>query len=242
MHHHDPADTLVLFDIDGTLMITGGAGSRAIHRACRTLFGEQFEWAPVTVGRLDPQLFADLARHNGIDDPQSHHAAYYEQYLDALRAELAAAGAAGQIKLMPGIAALLDRLAARSDVALGIVSGNYHAAAMLKLEAAGLQPARFEHCAFAEDGRARPDLVRAAIERCEQATGHAIRPGRVIVVGDTPRDIDAAHAHQCRSLAVATGRYDVAHLRQAGADRVAPDLADPTPLLAMLDELADSTD
>lgn len=231
------ATTLLLFDVDGTLMITRGAGSRCILRACRKLFGEQFEWGSVLAGRLDPQIFADLAGHNRIERPQQHHDAYRDLYLSELEAELACIG--DDIVVLPGIAALLDQLheraQARGDVVLGLLTGNYGRAVELKLNAAGIDLDRFPVRAFAEDGRTRADLVRVAMSRAASITGRPVPPSHVIVIGDTPRDIECARAHGCRAVSVATGRYTEDDLRRAGADLVLADLSDPAPLLAMID-------
>lgn len=220
--------TLILFDIDGTLMITGGAGSRAILSAGRQVFGASFDWGPITVGLLDPQIYAQLAEHNAVADPAAHHDAYYTAYLAALDDELERHAA--DIKVMPGVHDLLARLHGEADTTLGIVSGNYAAAARRKLRAAGLPMEWLVVTAYAEDGVDRAALVAVAIERCERQTGRRVRPERVVVVGDTPRDVACAHANGCRCLAVATGRYDERALAEAGADRVVSDLTDPATL------------
>ncbi len=212
-------DRLALFDIDGTLMITRGAGSRCILRACQQVFDSNFQWGPITVGTLDPQIFADLCKHNRIADWQAHHDAYQRAYFDALTDELNQRRE--DVTLMPGITELLDELTRRDDIRTGIVTGNYRRAVDIKLNAAGIDTGCFDIIACAEDGPDRPALVRFAMDQTQ--TNH---PDRVTVIGDTPRDIECAHANGCRCLAVATGRYDVDQLNAAGADRVLEDLAD----------------
>ncbi|MFI4861172.1 MAG: HAD family hydrolase [Phycisphaerales bacterium JB063] len=230
------ARSLLLFDIDGTLMITKGAGSRCLHRAGRKVFGEQFAWTEITVGTLDPQIFAQLASHNGIGDTGEHLDRFRDTYLTELEAELGVIG--DDIMRMPGITPLLDTLHARSgptgDLTLGLLTGNFKRAAHLKLTAAGFDLARFPVTAFAEDGQERNDLPRIAMDRALAHTGEAIDPARVFIIGDTPRDIACAHANGCVAVAVATGRYTVEQLHDAGGDLVLDSLADPAPLLDLL--------
>ena len=139
---------------------------------------------------------------------------------------------------MPGIrdtvGALLDRSRSQGDVVQGIVTGNYALAAPLKLRACGLDPAWFEIGAFGDEGRSRPDLVALALRRCADRFAWAPDPKSVIVIGDTPFDVDCAHAHGCVAFAVATGVHGIEDLRAAGADVVVRDLSDPTPLYQLL--------
>ncbi len=214
------ATKLVLFDIDGTLMITKGAGSRCILRACKNVFGDDFEWGPITVGTLDPQIFADLCAHNGIDHPHDHHDAYQRAYFAALADELEARR--DDVTVMPGVRELLADLHARDGLAIGVLTGNYRRAAEIKLTAAGFDPGLFDCVVCAEDGDDRAALVAVAMTRC----GDGVTPDEVLIVGDTPRDVQCAQAHGCRSLAVATGNYRTEQLEAAGATCVVETLAD----------------
>lgn len=231
------ARSLVLFDIDGTLMITKGAGSRCLRRAGRAVFGDGFEWTEVTVGTLDPQIFAQLAEHNGIGDAAEHFTAFRDTYLDELERELERVR--GDVMLMPGIAALLDRLAPQTGdgggLVLGLLTGNFERAARIKLAAAGLDVARFPITAFAEDGQTRNDLPRAAMEKARASLGEPVPPGRVFVIGDTPRDMECANACGCVAVGVATGRYTSQALREAGGGLVFETLEEPGPLLSRLE-------
>jgi len=232
-----PAPRLVLFDVDGTLLITGGATSRCILRACRKLFGESFEWGPITVGTLDHQIYAQLARHNGVDRPEARHAEYKRTYLAELEADLRAT--ADHVRVMPGVHELLtaldERRRGRGDVVVGLLTGNYRRAVELKLEAAGLDPATFAVGAFAEDGAVRADLIHAAVQQATEQTGRPVEARHTVVVGDTPRDVECARAHGCASLAVATGRYSAEELSRCGPTAVVETLADAAPLWRLLD-------
>jgi phosphoglycolate phosphatase-like HAD superfamily hydrolase len=229
---------LLLWDIDGTLLLTDGAGMRGMARAGRKLYGDSFRWDGVRAsGRLDPVIFEDALTRNGLVGSDDMHRLFHDTYLLELEAELSLVGKAA--RTMPGvkeaIATLLERSASRNDVVQGLVTGNYARAAPLKLRACGLDPAWFEINAFGDEGKTRPDLVALAMKRCAARFGHAPDPRDVIVIGDTPLDVDCAHAHGCVALAVATGMHDIDELRATGADVVVQDLSDPTPLFALLD-------
>ncbi|MFA9478897.1 HAD family hydrolase [Phycisphaerales bacterium AB-hyl4] len=220
---------LILFDIDGTLMLTGGAGSRCLRRAGRAILGEAFQWCPVQSGLLDPQIFAQLAQHNGVDQPDLLHDMFRKCYLRELEQELAHIG--DDVVVLPGVRALLDALLTRAheygDVTLGLLSGNYRRAAELKLAAAHLDWATFTITALAEDGQSRDDLPLAAMRQYQGLKGTPVRARHVVIIGDTPRDVACAKAHACQIIAVATGFYSMEQLRAAGARHVLPNLAHP---------------
>jgi phosphoglycolate phosphatase-like HAD superfamily hydrolase len=229
---------LLLWDIDGTLLLTDGAGMRGMARAGRKLYGDSFRWDGVRAsGRLDPVIFEDALTRNGLVATDDGHRLFHDTYLVELQAELALVGKAA--RTMPGIkeaiSTLLERSASRQDVVQGLVTGNYARAAPLKLRACGLDPAWFEINAFGDEGKTRPDLVALAMKRWADRFGRAPDPRGVIVIGDTPFDVDCAHAHGCIAFAVATGLHGIDELRSTGADVVVNDLSDPTPLFALLD-------
>ncbi len=228
-----PGVKLVLFDIDGTLLRGHGAGSRAMLRAGRALHGEGFSLDGILIGGgMDPVIFASALRRLGLD-AEAHHETFRERYLKELAHEFTAA-AAKRPEVLPGVHDLLEQLAHRRDVVVGLVTGNYRAAVPIKFAAVGLDPARFVVGAFGDCGPTRPDLVRIARERAYQHAGHAFEPLKTIVVGDSPRDVDCARHHGCLCLAVTTGGHTEAELRSAGAHHVASDLSDANVLLSLL--------
>jgi phosphoglycolate phosphatase-like HAD superfamily hydrolase/GNAT superfamily N-acetyltransferase len=215
------APALVLFDIDGTLLLTEGAGRKSMREACAELFGPSFEMGDVDVrGRLDPHIWLEIARHNGIDVAREPD--FRVRYSARLERRLAETGA----RALPGVAPLLARLAGRSDLTLGILSGNYPETGRLKLAAAGLDPDRFEVCAWGCDAPSRPDLIPVALARYRARAGTSLPGSAISLIGDTPHDVACARAHGCRSLGVATGGYSADDLRRAGADIVLPSLAE----------------
>ena len=228
---------LVLFDVDGTLLLTGGAGMRAMKAVACELFGMTFRWDGIVVsGHLDPLIFAEAAALNGLDDVATHHERFRRRYLEQLVVELELGRA--QIRIMPGIRESLSRLRETRAATLGLLTGNYSDAIPIKLSAIGIEPAWFEVTAFGDEAADRRALAALAISKYEEQLGATIDPRRVVVVGDTPRDVDCAHAHGCYAFAVATGRYDAAALAAAGADRVVDDLSDPTPLIQTVERLS----
>lgn len=231
---------LLLFDIDGTLL-AGGLGHPAMTRAGRRLFGTGFSLDGVALsGRLDRQIYRDLhalgARltpPDGAPAPDATAAwpAFRRAYLEELAREAQVAGAA---RALPGVMALLDALRPRSDLTLGLLTGNLRAAAPLKLRAAGIDPGWFPVGAFGDEADERADLVPLARERHRLHSGRDEAPERVLVIGDTPNDVACAHAHGCRAVAVATGRYARAELAPCDPDLLLDDLTDPAALLALL--------
>jgi len=226
---------LLLFDIDGTLVNTHGSGGSAWRAASRRLFGEAFDFNGVNfAGRLDSAIYADLAVHNGVRDHADHLPAFWEAYLRELPRNLA--DKAGLIEACPGVLDLLATLRRdhASDAALGLLTGNFGGAVPHKLGAVGIDPGWFAVNAFGHEADTRPQLTQLCLERYARAHGRAADPSRVIVIGDTPHDIDCAHAHGCHAFAVATGSFTAEELRAAGADTVVADLRDPSPLLQLI--------
>jgi phosphoglycolate phosphatase-like HAD superfamily hydrolase len=225
---------LLLWDIDGTLLLTKGAGLRGMRRAAQILYGPDFRWdGPIDArGNLDPLIFEAALAHNGIALTDDGHRAFHDEYIRQLTAELDGNKTIGRI--MPGIEAVLGTLRSRSDVIQGMVTGNYAAAAPLKLRACGLALEWFEITAFGDEGRTRPDLVALAMRKCAERRGWAPHPRDVVVIGDTPRDVECARAHGCVAFAVATGGHTVDELVAANADVVVSDLSDPSALYAII--------
>jgi phosphoglycolate phosphatase-like HAD superfamily hydrolase len=220
---------LVLFDIDGTLLRAQGVGLVVMERVGRRLFGPAFTLEGIDFGgALDPWIFRQALQRLGHDDPSHLHAEFRDAYL----VELARALDEGEPRtvLLPGVGAALSAFRDDPTATLGLVTGNYARAVPLKLRAAGIDPAQFVVGAFGDDAPTRPDLVRLAMEQW-RARGAALDPRRVVVIGDTPRDIDCAKKNGCRSIAVATGWHTVEQLEAGGADLVVRDLTALMPLL-----------
>jgi phosphoglycolate phosphatase len=224
---------VILFDIDGTILLGYGAGTRAMTRAGRTICGPAFDLDGIMIGGgLDPIIFDQAARRMGIAEPATLHDAFRAHYLDELRHELE--NCERRAHVLPGVVALLDDLTQRDDVVVGLVTGNYQLAVPIKFGAVGLPASHFITGGFGDDAPTRPKLVPIALGRLRQSHGVNATAADVIIVGDTPRDVDCALQNGCRCLAVATGRHPRAELEHAGAHRVVDDLRDPQALLSWL--------
>lgn len=214
---------LVLFDIDGTLLLTGGAGTRSMQEAARELFGPRFAFDGVEVaGRIDSAIWSDVARANGIVDPEARHASFRDAYVRHLARRLATEPT---VEALPGVRQLLDALREFELLTLGLLTGNYPESGRLKIEAAGLDMSWFPVAAWGCDAATRRELAPLAMSRHEALTGRTLEAGQVVVVGDTPHDVDCARANGCRSLAVATGWHEAGDLAACGADLVVDDLS-----------------
>ena len=205
----------VLFDIDGTLLVTGGAGAVAWQRAFRELHGIDANIEEHThAGMTDPEIAEIVFREViGRDGDEAERAAAIACYLSHLEAAVAESGG---YRVMPGIEALLPKLA-EQGVLLGIVTGNIEAAAHIKLARADLNRF-FAFGGYGSDSRDRTELTRRAVERGGVVAGSPLDRDATIAVGDTPRDVKAGHGAGIRVAGVATGQYGVEELREAGAD------------------------
>jgi phosphoglycolate phosphatase len=221
---------LLLFDIDGTLLLSGGAGAKAMLATGQKLFGDNFNFDLDTSGKLDTQIYTELTKLNPTLEMHTRHDEFRDAYLKLLEFELKWDNTAF---LMPGIEKLLEDLRKRQHITLGLLTGNYGPAAKLKLKAVNIQHDWFSVTAFGDEAITRPDLVELAIKRYEQ-TKEKLHPQEVVVIGDTPRDVACAHAHGCVAFAVATGSWSVEQLQAARADVVVDTLNDATKLLELL--------
>ena len=230
-----PARLLVLFDIDGTLVLTGGAGGRAMTRAFEDVFGipDAFRGIPMA-GRTDSWILSDAVAAHHIPRDSSDLARFREVYLQILARELGAPHPPQMRKgVMPGVHALLDALVPRDDVYLALLTGNYEDAARLKLEHFDLW--RYFACgAFGDNAPDRNGLLPRAIAQVRACAGHDIAAADTVVIGDTPLDVACAAAGGARSIAVATGGHGVDELRASGAHHVFENLTDLDAVLAAL--------
>ncbi|MSR28170.1 MAG: HAD family hydrolase [Phycisphaerales bacterium] len=216
---------LILFDIDGTLLRTQGAGIAAMLRAAQELHPEKsFSMDGILIsGRLDSLIWRDLMGSAGVDPNESNHADFRECYGRHLRSGF---NDSCRSEPLPGARALVERLASEPEIALGLLTGNYEHTGRLKVERAGIPVEVFQFNAWADDGSHRRDLPPIAMERFREHSGVALRPGEVVIVGDTPLDIDCAHANGCQVVAVATGAHDLDELRNFSPDHLLENLSD----------------
>jgi phosphoglycolate phosphatase-like HAD superfamily hydrolase len=216
----------VLFDIDGTLLVTGGAGAVAWQRAFRELHGVDADIDEHThAGMTDPEIAAIVFREViGREGSAAERAEAIAGYLSHL--QQAVEESAGY-RVMPGIEELLPRLAGEG-ILLGLVTGNIEAAAHIKL-ARGELNRFFAFGGYGSDSSDRTELTRKAIERGSQVSGHPLDKAETIAIGDTPRDVKAGHGAGIRVVGVATGKYSAAELEEAGADWSIEDVTEGFP-------------
>jgi phosphoglycolate phosphatase len=217
-----------LFDVDGTLVSAGGAGRRAFERAVTDRVGA----ADGGLGGLrldgmtDRLIVREALRALGRPFEEAFCDALLARYVEHLASEIHGPGYA----VLPGVVEVLEALRDRGAL-VALCTGNVVEGARLKLARGGLERyfdwGASAVCGFAADGEERERVVGAALRRASERLGRAVAPGEALVIGDTPRDVAAAHALGVPVLAVATGRYTVAELRDAGAEHVAPSLAEP---------------
>lgn len=225
-----PAPWIVLFDIDGTLVLTGRAGLRGMNAAFSRLYGsvEALEGIPVA-GRTDRAIVSDALRAAGLAVTSDEILRLRDAYIADLQVEIGKP-VPDFSGVLPGVEALLDELEARPDVSVGLLTGNFEAGARIKLGHFDLWD-RFPFGAFGDDHDDRNALVPIALSRARAAGIADAPPDRVVVIGDTPLDVACARAHGARAVAVATGSYSGDQLREAGADVVVDTLLDARALI-----------
>lgn len=220
---------VLLFDIDGTLLHTGGAGVRALRAALQSAFGIQAGSDQVAIhGRTDRGITRDLFRHYNIDDHPRHWEQFQAEYLRHLPNFLTQLSGT----VLPGIVPLLDRLHDRDGVVLGLLTGNAREGATIKLRHYALEH-YFELGGFGDDHHERDDVARAALAAVHERLNSRVALERVWVIGDTPADVQCARAIGAKVLAVATGHHTLDDLAQTKPDRLARDLSDIESLLAL---------
>jgi phosphoglycolate phosphatase len=218
---------ILLFDIDGTLVTTGGAGAVAWRQAFEELHGIPADIGKFTdAGMTDPDVGAKTFEAViGRTPTPLELAQVVQRRLEHLPE--AVADSAGY-KVLPGVPERLRELS-RAGHLLGLITGNGDGAAYIKLARGDLMR-WFTFGAYASAGVDRAGIVRQAVARGEAMLGKDVPNTQIYVIGDTPRDIEAAHAVGCTAIAVATGHYDVEALREAGADHVVETLEEELPI------------
>lgn len=222
-----PEIKAVLFDIDGTLLVTGGAGAVAWQHAFRELHGVDANISEHTrAGMTDPEIAEIIFREViGRDGSEEERAQAITAYLGHLEQ---AVNESEGYRVMPGIEEILPRLA-EAGVLLGIVTGNIESAAHIKLARGNLNRF-FSFGGYGSDARDRTELTKRGIERGGEVSGSPLELEATIAVGDTPRDVKAGHGAGIRVVGVATGNYSVEEQRDAGADWAIADVTQGFPV------------
>ena len=224
---------LYLFDIDGTLVSARGAGRIALTSALVKTFGtagavDTYDFR----GKTDPRIVLDLMQAAGVPERDIH--VRLDSCFDAYVRELdALVGDGERVQVMPGIAEVVHALAARDDALVGLLTGNIEAGARVKLRSTGLWPL-FRVGAFGSDDIDRRRLPAVACERARARLGQDIPFDRVVIIGDTPLDVDCARACGALAVAVATGHHRSHELSACAPDLLFTDFSDVSAVLAAL--------
>lgn len=226
---------LVLFDIDGTILTSRGVGRKAIASALHHVSGISVTSDGVSfAGRTDPQIMRDLLRAGGLSKNEIENV--FCECMDSYVAILMRTLIPEMITILPGIQGLIRTLHGRSDIALGLLTGNLKDTAFLKLHAAGLG-SYFSFGAYGSDREDRNELPHVAADRAALAFGSPLAVEKTVIVGDTPNDIECAAQYGARSVAVCTGVFSRSELAQCDADLLVDDFMDPEPMFELLDRL-----
>ncbi len=221
---------VLLFDIDGTLINSGGAGSAAMADAFVALFGVDSPHDVPVHGQTDRGIAGSLFKAHGIEDSQQHWDRLREAYVTKLAENLPRTSGF----VLDGVITILGQLAERDDVAVGLLTGNVLAGARVKLEFFKLMH-HFAFGGYGDHHHDRNDVARQALGEARRHLNGQVHPERTWVIGDTPNDVRCARAIGARVAAVSTGNYASNELAAAKPDVLLHSMADSRPILDLLD-------
>ncbi|MDP8222347.1 MAG: HAD family hydrolase [Candidatus Lernaella stagnicola] len=224
---------IYLFDIDGTIMLSGGAGMCAMTRVFHERYGiadafRDFHFQ----GKVDPAIFREALVKHGVDgDHNGEIKALIEMYETYIAEEMPRSP---NPTLFPGVAELIQAMTGRADISIGLLTGNVLGGAKAKLSRFDLWK-YFPYGAFGNDSEDRPALVPIALDRAGAHLGTVVEPGpHVYIIGDTDRDIETARANGCTAVGVGTMNFSSTELTELGADIVFDDFSDTDRVLQEL--------
>jgi phosphoglycolate phosphatase len=230
---------LVLFDVDGTLISTKGAGMRAFYRAMRCHFNVQVDRDAIRPdGKTDPLILKELLCYCNLSEKwcDEIRESLFSKYLDFLEEEMSEAHSRGLIRVLPGVTDLLRDLSSQRDFAIGLVTGNLEKGALTKLSHAGLE-GYFRFGGYGSDSEDRTELTRVAIHR----GALLVAPDRVesaFVIGDTPLDVQHGRGAGAYVIAVASARYSMDDLASSEPDLLVPDLTSADKIISFMRQAA----
>ena len=225
-----PAKRLLLFDIDGTLVNTGGAGVESLKATVRNRFRTEDDLRDIEVaGKTDRAIIHDILRKYRVDPTEENITWFAREYINGLPLSLSRAHG----RVLPGIQQLLERLKPQSHIVLALLTGNLQQGAKLKLQHYGLWKF-FEFGAFADDHHDRNELGAFAKKRAQLKHGHDFDAADIDVIGDTNHDIACGNAFGARTIAVATGSWSRQRLQGCAPDFLFDDLSDTDAVIERL--------
>ena len=221
---------LILFDIDGTLITSGGAGERSLRLAIKDRFGADDDLKGIEIaGRTDTGIARRLFERYGVEATPENFSAFFDRYLHHLAIELGRS----QGRILPGIPGLLAALKTRPHAAVALLTGNLSRGAEIKLTHYGIWEF-FEFGAYADDNHDRNKLGGFARARALERHGVEFLPENIYVLGDTPHDIDCGRAFGAKTVAIATGGFTRGQLESHRPDYLFDDLSDVPAVMAAL--------
>lgn len=225
---------LVLFDIDGTMLKSEGVGRASMESALRAVFGSHGSDEYRYDGKTDKQIVREVMKGEGHADKliDERMETVMEHYVGGLDERIGSGSY--KVRTLPGIPELLDALERLDGVVMGLLTGNIREGARRKLAAAGVDFGRFKINAFGSDHEHRPNLPAIAQRRAKESLGLQLDGDRMYVIGDTPADIVCGRDLGARAIAVATGYYSVADLREHDPFAVFEDLSDTEKVVATI--------
>ena len=227
----EKSHTFLLFDIDGTLIRSAGAGRAAMERSFKDVYGVDDGFHEIhMMGRTDPSILMEALENRGLDWNAQEMERFQNTYFRYLEEEIEVPREGK--KTCPGIEALLPELQKRPDVVLGLLTGNWRTSGLIKLRHFGLD-VYFPVGAFGDDSSRREDLVPIVLERFKMQWGDRLEKEHVYVIGDTPLDIRCAKPHGVRTVAVATGFHTTEQLAPDAPDYLFEDFHDTEKVLAI---------
>ena len=227
-----PTKRLLLFDIDGTLVNTGGAGVESLKTTVRNRFRTEDDLRNIEIaGKTDRAIMRDILRKYQVDPTEENITSFAGEYIGGLPLSLSRTHARGRV--LPGVQQLLERLKPQPHIVLALLTGNLQEGARLKLQYYGLWDF-FEFGAFADDHHDRNELGAFARERAQQRHGHDFDAADIDVIGDTNHDIACGKAFGARTIAVATGSWSRDRLQQCTPDFLFNDLSDTDDVIKKL--------
>jgi len=224
--------SLILFDIDGTILTSGGAGECALRLGFHDAFGVMEDLVGIEIsGRTDSGIARQVFAKHGLAVTEENLQRYFEGYLRHLKEQIPQR--AGRV--LPGVLGVLDALGQLPHVSLGLLTGNLERGARIKLQHYGVDR-HFGFGAFADDHYDRNQLGDFVLKRAAARHAVSFSPSRTYVIGDTPHDISCARACGARAVAVATGSFTLDQLATHQPDALFEDLSDLTAVLRALGE------
>lgn len=229
---------MILFDIDGTLLYTGGAGRIAFEKVFEEMFKVPHCWGDLDPsGKTDPWIIEEITQRTlSRTLKENEYTELVDRYHACFEKEIVRSES---FRIFAGVAALLNRLSRRDDFLLGVATGNFEIAAWLKLKRGDLDN-HFRFGGFGSDAADRVGLTAKGIERGIRFAGKNFEREDILVIGDTPFDIQAGKKLNCRTLGVATGRLSALELLEHGPDQVVENFEETSAVVELIDTIFDT--